>query len=252
MTETPRVLYFDIETSPILAYTFSLWKPVIGLEQIVEEPRVLCWSAKWHHDRRIMFDSEYHSDRDTMLKGMRDLLDQADVVVGYNSKSFDVPWMTTEFLTAGIEPPSPFQQIDLYRTNKRFLRMASGKLDYLAWRVLEERKVTHSGFRLWKDCIGPDGPAKDKAWKEMKRYALKDTALLQPLYEALRPYTEGYNMALLQGKNFGCTRCGSTNLQSRGTYKTTTSSFQRYYCSDCGGWSRAAKRIDTTELRPIT
>lgn len=116
----PKILLFDIETSPILAWTFSLFKTTIGINQIQEGPRVICWSARWVGAKgtTVMFDSEYKSDPVDMLRNIRDLLDEADVVVGYNSDGFDIPWLNREFLRFGIDLPSPFQPVDLYKLNK--------------------------------------------------------------------------------------------------------------------------------------
>lgn len=247
-----KILHLDIETSPILAYTFTLFKAMIGLNQIVERPRIICWSAKWHGKKQNLFMSEYHHDRKAMLQGIRDLMDEADIVVGYNSQGFDIPWLNGEFAKEGIERPSPFQQVDLYRVNKKAFRLASGKLDFLAWHLLEERKVTHTGFQLWADCIGEDGPKKDKAWKMMKRYAIQDTALLEPLFEALLPYITNVNLAIHSGKDFACTGCGGENLQKRGFSYTQAGAFQRYQCIDCGSWSKDSKRVSTTQLRPLS
>lgn len=252
MTE-PKLLFFDIETSPILAYTFSLFKPVIGMNQIKENPRVICWSAKWNDKgKNVQFMSEYHDGYVEMLIGMRDLLNEADIVVGYNSDRFDITWLRGEFAVNNIEAPSPYRTIDLFKVNKQNFRFPSGKLDYLALRILDDRKVAHEGFGLWMECIDPeDSPKKAAAWKRMKKYARKDTALLQPLFEALLPYIKGLNFGLYSGEEFVCTHCGSDDLQKRGYMYTNASRFQRYYCNVCGGWSSDSKRIDTTQLRPI-
>lgn len=249
----PKILFFDLETSPIVAYTFSLFKPVIGINQIIEKPRVICWSARWYGTKgnAVMFDSEYQSDRVDMLTKLRDLLDEADVVVGYNSDNFDIPWVNEQFITNGISLPSPFTKIDLYKLNKKHLRMPSGKLDYMALDLLGDRKVTNSGFTLWRDCLGPDGPVRDKAWREMEKYAKKDTLLLEPLFNIMRPYITSLNYGLYADRDFVCTHCGSEKLQARGFRRTTAGKFQRYQCNDCGGWSTDPKRVSSTALRPM-
>lgn len=245
--QSPKILLFDIETAPALVYTFSLFKPVIGLDQIVEHPRILCWSAKWLGAKSVQFQSEWDDTRLGMLQGMRDLLDEADIVVGYNSKGFDVPWLTGEFKKEGIELPSPYQELDLWQMNKQNMRLLSGKLDYLSWHLLEERKVTHGGFRLWVDCLNGD----EKARRLMKKYAKQDTALLEPLFEQMRPFIKGVNLALWSDSEFACPSCGGSNLQRRGESRTVAGVFQRYQCQDCGSWSRDSKRVDTTRLRPV-
>lgn len=254
MTEKPKILLFDIETAPMKVYTFSLFKPVIGVNQIIERPRVLCWSAQWYGTKSVMFQSEYHDGYIEMLTGLRDLLDEAEVVVGYNSDSFDIPWMTEQFLENGIELPSPFKRVDLYRLNKRHLKTPSGKLDYLAWTLLNERKLSHSGIQLWIDCMDGDEATKAKGWALMKKYAIQDTKLLTPLYDKLKRFVTNVNMGLWSDSEMACPKCGSTDLQKRGFERTTAGKFQRYQCqsASCMAWSRGSKREDTTALRSIT
>ena len=245
----PKILFLDIETAPALVYTFSLFKPLIGIDQIVEPSRIICWSAKWYGSRRTMFDSEFHSDRETMLKGIFDLMDEADVIVGYNSNSFDIPWLEGEFVLAGLGRPSPVTFVDLYRVSKKHMKLVSGKLDFLSLSLLGERKVKHEGFTLWAKCIGPDGPAKDKAWRDMRKYALRDTVLLEPIYDVLRPYIPNLNVALYTGEDFACPTCGGKDLEKRGYKATTAGVFQQYKCNTCGSWPRGSKRLSTTQLR---
>lgn len=245
----PRILFLDIETAPALVYTFSLFKPIIGIDQIVEPSRIICWSAKWYGQNKVMFDSEHKSGRTAMLEGIHALMDEADIIVGYNSNSFDIPWLEGEFVGEGMGRPSPSSYVDLYRVSKKHMKLISGKLDYLSLTLLGERKVTHEGFTLWKKCIGPDGEDKDKAWRVMEKYAKRDTALLEPLYDVLRPYISGINVALLTGEEFACPTCGSTHLQKRGFKATGAGVFQQYECQSCGAWPRDSKRVATTQLR---
>lgn len=251
----PRILLFDLETAPMAVYTFSLFKPMIGMDQIIKPPRVMCWSARWVGTKSktaVMFNSEHQTDPVTMLTELRDLLDEADVVVGYNSDSFDIPWVNEQLMIHGISLPSPYMMVDLYKLNKRHLRMPSRKLDYMALDLMGERKVQHRGFMLWVDCMGEDGPVKDKAWKEMEKYAKKDTLLLEPLLEIMRPFIRSINYGLFSDSDFVCTHCGSRNLQARGFRTTTAGKFQRYQCQDCGCWSTDPKRVATTALRPLS
>jgi len=253
MSEGPNILFFDLETAPILAYTFSLWKPVIGMDQIKEKPRVICWSARWYGTKgnSVMFNSEYKSSTYDMLLELRDMLDHADVVVGYNSDNFDVPWINEQFLTNGIELPSPYIQVDLYKLNKKHLRMPSGKLDYMALDLLGQRKESTGGIRLWLDWMDTSSPNHKQALKDMERYAKKDTLLLEPLFDYMRPFIRSVNFGLFKSSEFSCTHCGSENIQARGFSYTQAGKFQRYQCNDCAGWSKDPKRIETTDLRPM-
>lgn len=246
----PKILLFDLETAPLLAYTFGVWQVNIGMDQIVEQPRVLCWSARWLGTKgnAVMFNSEFRTDSTTMLQELRDLLDEADVVVGYNSDRFDVPWTNEQFMVHGIELPSPYVQVDLFKLVKKHLKFPINKLDYVSLMLLGERKVQNRGIKLWIDCMNGDA----RAWKEMEKYAKKDTLLLEPLFNRLRPFVKSLNYGLFVDRDWACTHCGSENLQARGFRRTTAGKFQRYQCNDCGGWSTDPKRIATTALRPMS
>jgi len=245
----PRILYFDLETLPAVVVSFDLFKPVFSPEHILEHPRIAGFSYMWHGWKRARWSSEFHhpEGRVGMLTLLRDLIDEADVLIGYNSQSFDKKWLDGELMVEGIPPPSPVQQIDLYRALRRHSRFISGKLDYAAQRLLNDRKVETSGISLWIECL----KGKRRAWDEMRKYALKDTELLPPLYERVRPYIETQlpNIALLEGKEFACTRCGSEDFHRRGYLYTRTGKYQRYRCKSCGGWFRGLRRLETTEGR---
>jgi len=44
MSKKPKILLFDIETAPILAYTWDIWDQNIALNQIKQDWFVLSWS----------------------------------------------------------------------------------------------------------------------------------------------------------------------------------------------------------------
>ena len=122
--------------------------------------------------------------------------------------------------------------------------------------LLDERKVSHTGFRLWRDCDMGTDAEKAAAWKLMKKYAVKDTALLMPLYEQIKAYIPNHpNIALMEGTD-GCPACGKTeHIQQRGYSYTSASKFKRYQCykptGGCGRWFYGGKRVGTTEMRPL-
>ena len=244
-----KTLYWDCETAPALVYTFSFFKTFIGLDQVVEHPRMLGFSYLWEGQKRAKWVSEFdHTEgRDGMLKELHALLDEADIVVTYNGKKFDAKWAEGEFLVEGMTPPSPYHHVDLYREIRAHSAFPSGKLDYAAWRLLDDRKVHHAGFSMWKGCMDGD----EKAWREMAKYAKKDTELLPPLHDILRPYIKSHPSIPLLDNNesMACPKCGSDHVTRRGYLTTAVSKFQRFQCQDCGGWFRGSRRVGTTEGR---
>ena len=48
-----RILYIDIETSPILAMTWGVFNQFIQPNQIVHPSSILCYAAQWEGERKI-------------------------------------------------------------------------------------------------------------------------------------------------------------------------------------------------------
>jgi len=127
-----KILLLDIETAPNVAHVWGMWQQNVGLPQLIDSGYVLCWAAKWLGDSDVMFGSVVKDGPKRMLKRIHKLLGESDAVIHYNGTKFDIPTLNKEFLLHGIEPPAPYQQIDLLRTARSKFRFASNKLDYVA------------------------------------------------------------------------------------------------------------------------
>lgn len=226
----------DIETAPHRVYTWGLFKQNIALNQIQEAGYTLSWAAKWYGEKKVMFSS-IREGKKTMLRGIYDLVSEADVVVHYYGSHFDMPTLNQEWLANGFRPPAPYIQIDLINTVKKRFRLPSNKLSYIAEYLKLGSKVNHKGMDLWRGCM----EGKDADWKVMERYNKQDVVLLEKLYDAMKPWVVNHpNAALWQDRyEQACPTCGSSHLQKRGLYYTKTQTYQRFACKDCGTWSRA-------------
>jgi predicted RNA-binding Zn-ribbon protein involved in translation (DUF1610 family) len=186
--------------------------------------------------------------RTDMLEKAHELLNEADIVVTYNGRKFDVPTLNKEFLEGGWNPPAPYKQVDLYQTARRQFRFASNKMDHLAKSLGFRTKVRHSGHELWVRCMEGD----EAAWKTMQRYNKRDVLILDKLYHRMLPWIVGHpNVALFTDpvEDVCCPNCGSKKVQRRGMAKTKTLAYHRYQCTACGSWSRA-RRFDKTVEAP--
>lgn len=240
-----KILHLDIECSPAEVYAWQLFKTTIPVQQIITPARILCFSAKWHGQKKMLTYSEWEHGRQDMLQALYDLLDEAEVIVTYNGKRFDIPWIKGELIVEGFLPPSPFKQIDLYQVIKANSRFLSNKLGYVSDRLLGDTKLTHTGFQLWKDVLAGD----KKAQKLMAKYCEQDVKLLDPLYEKLRPWVYQHPNLAIESGDHTCPKCSSVNLVRRGYTYTQASKFQRYRCSDCGGWSHNSVKEGSTSSR---
>lgn len=247
-----KILLFDIEASMAKVYAYDLFRPFISHKDIIEPARMIAFSAKWYGKKGTKFYSEYHHSRREMLDAMHAFLDEADVVVGYNSKRYDTPYVTGELLAEGYTPPSPYKQVDLYQVVKKNSRFLSKKLDYVSERLLDDHKHEYSMAEMWRIVDNPntDEETRKREWNKMKRYAVKDTNLLEPLMDKLLPWinlphprTEIEN---------ACRNCGSEDLERRGYALTLNGKYPRQKCRSCGTWQRGTTRIPVGDTRSIS
>lgn len=230
-----RVLALDIETSPNVAFTWGLWDQNVALSQLVSTSETLCFAAKWLDAKRMFFYSTHKHGKAAMVAEAHALLDEADVVLHYNGSRFDIPHLNREFVEAGLTPPSPFREIDLFLTVKRRFRFQSNKLEHVSRQLGLPGKLAHEGFDLWRKCLAGD-PA---AWRRMEKYNRQDVVLLEELYQILQPWVVNHpNRALHDARPDACPRCGSAGMIVRGYYHTQTGRYTKLRCKDCGGYAR--------------
>lgn len=247
-TTSPRILTLDLESSPNIAHVWGLFKQSVSLNQLMESTRVISFAAKWYGKKEVLFYSEHHDGHEEMIRIAWTLIDQADVVVHFNGKTFDMPHLRREFLKLGLTPPSPVQEIDLLTVAKGRFRFTSNKLDYVSQYVGLEGKVSHQGHTLWVKCMAGD----DKAWSEMRKYNKYDVVLTEQLYDILRPWITGHpHMGLFSGELHSCQRCGGSELTKQGFAYTLLGKFQQYRCAGCGSWSRGKTNLQMQDERGI-
>lgn len=243
----PKVLIFDIETSPIISYTWGLWNQNVGLNQIKEDWYVISYAAKWlgvdgvmYKDLRGEMDGEKnHKDRD-LLRGIWQLLDEADVVITQNGIKFDSKKLNARFVINGYAPPSHYKHIDTLKIAKSTFGFTSNKLEYMTFKLCtkykKQVKRKFDGFMLWKECLADNF----EAWKCMENYNKYDVLSLEELYYILAPwYKKHPNLAFLAGiTDRHVCHCGSEKFTRNGYAYTQVSKFQKYKCKSCGTESR--------------
>lgn len=237
----PRVLIFDIETSPMKAYVWRMWKENIHLEQVISDWFCIAWSAKWLYSEDIMGDvltpEEVKTEDDgRIMKSLWTLINEADIVVAHNGNKFDIPRINSRFIINGLAPTKPYFSVDTCQIARKQFGFSSNKLDALAGYFNIPHKMD-TDFNLWKRCLEGD----IEALEYMLDYNKKDVAILEEIYLKLRPWIKNHpNMGNLEGKEMACSNCGSTNLvpMTGKYYYTSVGKYQLYRCSACGAVSR--------------
>jgi DNA polymerase elongation subunit (family B) len=226
-----KILTLDIETAPNLVYTWGLWNQNISIDNIVEPTYMLCWAAKWAGKKRVYY-RDY--DDEDFLTLIHELIEEADAVVTYNGMAFDIKHLHREFIEAGLPPPEPHKDLDLVKTVRSRFKYPSNKLDYVASRLLDEKKdEAGKNYKLWLDCMLGDADA----WADMKRYNIQDVLLTEKLYFKLRGWIKNHpnhGLYVEDSENPVCRNCGGTHIHRKGIEATNVRAYQRFKCQDCG------------------
>lgn len=253
LADGPKILTIDIETAPNLAYVWGLWDQNVGINQIEQAGSVICWAAKWRHEKRVEFRSDHHDGHTAMIERAHELMSEADGVVSFNGRNFDMKHLRREFLEQGLGPPAPHKDIDLLLTVRRQFKFPSNKLDYVAQALGLGAKVKHDGFELWRDCMAGD----DKAWAQMRKYNIGDVKLTERLYDRILPWIHNhphYGLYQIDASNEApnvCQNCGSDRLQRRGWAYTPLGTYQQLRCKGCGKYSRGKRRVNHVDARGV-
>lgn len=258
----PRVLLLDIETSPIEAYVWSLWKQNVGLNQIKAEWNILSYCAKWLGEETIYYDDARESngaDDSHLVQQLWALLDAADIVIAQNGKRFDVPKINARFVLSGMLPPSPYKIIDTLLMAKQQFGFTSKRLEWMTDKLcVHHKKNKHAkfpGFDLWSECL----KGNPEAWDEMREYNIPDVLSMEELYLILRPWYIGHpNVAIYfndEDVQYRCPKCGSHHVEQKGFSYTQSGQYERMHClpekGGCGGWSRGRYTLNTKEVRRV-
>ena len=249
----PRVLIIDIETAPLLGYVWDLWEQNVALNQIHTDWHVLSWAAKWLGSpaSEVMYRSQrgkrnIEDDR-AILKEIWKLLDEADIVISQNGKSFDQKKLQARFVLLGMQPPSSYKHIDTKLLAQKHFRFSSNKLEYMTDKLCKKyKKLKHGkfpGFELWKECLAGN----PEAWDEMEKYNKYDILSLEELFSVIQSWDDQINFSLYYDdpETHRC-KCGSEDFKKQGWHYTSIGKFQRYRCLECGAETR-----DRTNVIPL-
>jgi hypothetical protein len=256
-TDDPmKRLILDIETSPISGKVWGLRNQFLGLDQIDEPTRMLSVAAKWFGGSKTAFFAAFDDDsfqQSAMVEGIWELVNEAEVIIHYNGKSFDMRHLNREFKEQGLTEPSPYQYIDLLKVVRKKFFLPSYKLEYvLRWLGLAG-KVQHNGFSMWNEIHSPDETVAQRARRLFKKYNIGDVIKTEYVYEDLMGWIDGHpNMQLFvpRGEEPVCPVCGSEKTHREGTTaRGNLTRVQRHQCNDCGKFFQGKEVVARAEER---
>lgn len=248
---TAKIVYWDIETSPNIVYTWGAgWDE--NVIEVIQPWYMISFAYRWEGERTtkcvvLTPEEAVACDDSRIVEELRDVLDEADIAVAHNGDRFDVKKFNARLIKNGLTPPQPYRTIDTLKVARSQFKFNSNRLDALGEYLEVGRKVKHQGFALWKQCMEGD----EAALKKMAQYNKGDITLLRDVYLKLRPFMPNHPNLAVYGKPASCPSCNadSTNLYPRG-YKTTNTGRKRtWLCHSCNSWS-STRVLESPEDSP--
>ncbi len=239
-----KVLVLDIETKPLTAYIWETGEQNVSLAQVQEDWTILAWSAKFldaPDSSLVYYDLRKNPTGSdvSILKPLWKLLDEADVILTQNGKSFDSKRINARFMLNGMKPPKPYTHIDTYLIAKKVASFTSNSLAYLTNKFCKKHKKTshakYGGWSLWIECL----KGNIDAWNEMKRYNIEDVLSTEELYKAIRAWAPEAMPKVfpLTGTTSKCGTCGYEGPMREGRPRfTKNTSYRQDSCPKCGSW----------------
>lgn len=229
----PKILFLDIETSLIEGRFFRIFNENIDPNLISKDYTILSWSAKWIGKEKVYFKSTQKDSEKTILLKLKELMEQADILVGHNIDKFDLKRIVTRMHKNNIKPVHRKKTIDTLKIARKYFSFTSNKLEYLAiFLDVDAKKLTHrmfSGKSLWLECM----LGNKKAWKEMKQYNKMDVVVLEKVYKKIMPWTKGKEADFV--KYTQKCQCGSTDFMKNGhAFDRADGVYKRFVCKECG------------------
>jgi len=245
MKKKPKIVFWDIETSGIIATTWNLYPESIAHQNMLQDWFIVCvaWKEqgkKKVHTVSVLDDPERfkknNADDYFVIKTLRDMLEDVDILIHHNGNSFDLKAFTARLIFHKLPPLPKFLTIDTLREVKKVAKFTSHRLDFLGQVLCGEGKMqTPPG--TWLKAMKGDR----SAIKLMLDYNKVDVIVLEKVYDAIRPYIKNHpHIGALNGedKNHSCKACGSTELKKNGTRLTAAGiKRQEWQCTSCGSYS---------------
>lgn len=246
----PKILCLDIETKPLVVYAWALHDQYISEEDIIEDWNIMSFAAKWVGSKTpvIQMDRRNSKCDKKLVKALWKLLNEADIILGQNSKQFDVKKINARFYKHKLTPPSSYRQIDTKQLSKKNFGFTSNGLAYLSKMNSTYQKLTHKKFPgklLWRECLAGN----KAAWNEMAEYNIHDVLATEETYKQLVPWGTGINFNVY-GEPFSehCA-CGGKEFVRNGHTYSSLGKYQRYRCETCGAEKKTSMNLITADRR---
>jgi uncharacterized protein YprB with RNaseH-like and TPR domain len=226
-----KILFFDLET--------------FGFNFNADAGFIMVASYKWQGEKKVRTITRKNphkwtknaQDDKEICRQFAKVIEDADMVVGWNSKSFDWRFLQTRMLKHGLGYLPPVPHEDGLKTARHALKMGRSLENIGKFFALDTQKEKMDLAKVWM----PAGAGDPTALKQVIKRCESDVKLLEEAYNLLAPLSRVHpNVSIIDGVSDGCPLCKSKKLQQRGKIHALRHYRLRYQCTDCGRWSSSA------------
>jgi len=238
----PKILFYDIETTPLKAWVWRLGKQVVNHHQLVDtynSYKIICISYCWNNNSRakcLAWGNNQNSSK--IIKEFDEIIKQADITIGKNSDNFDIKHINFQRMING-HPGMPewiMYTDDVEKQMRRHFILPSYSLDYISKLIGRSGKHPIS-LSDWIKIVENNDK---KSLKKMIKYNLKDVEDTRAVWNKILPHiTPRFNMATFYD-DLRCKSCGSKKIHRNGTRVRGKTRYQSFYCNVHGGYAGCA------------
>jgi hypothetical protein len=192
----PNVLYFDLEISKSLYYSYGrrVHGEYLRSADLVHEYFVICWAASYVDGSKVFSacvtpeQARNWTDAE-ILAPLHDLMSAAEVVAGHNVNAFDLKKINTRFISNGWQPITGREgmkkkTVDTLTIARTKFAFESNELDFLCQKfgINGKDKITDDD---WREILKTGD---QKTLDKINKYCRGDVRNGKKLYNILAPF----------------------------------------------------------------
>ena len=239
-TRKPKILWYDVETTPLLAYVWRLGEQVVGHHQLAKQwsqYHIICVSYAWDDGKPAKTIHWGYTQQDSarVIREFDKIVKQADVAIGKNSDRFDVRHINAQRFIHNLPPLPEWANFtdDVEKQLRKHFIFPSMSLDYISKELGLGGKVKMQ-FSDWIDIVEIQN---EKSFQKMLAYNRKDVEDTRAIWLKIQPHvTPKLNQATFYG-DFRCTNCGSQDLVKDGVRYKGKTVYQTFRCKTHNGYA---------------
>lgn len=225
-----KIITYDIETSRIKVDVWSTGKQYINHAQTRSETTIISIAWKYIGQDKV-YDlrwDENHCDK-KMVEEFLKHYNKASMVIGQNNNSFDNKLINTRAAKHRLFVDRYVKSFDIYRMAKRYFRLPSYSMAYMAKYFGLTLKQSHEGIHMWEMIEYGTKEEQSEYLQKMVDYNKGDIVTTEELYMTLKPYFGSVtNTAVKKGlPKWACPVSGSVDVRLLKTIFTEQGTVQR-------------------------